>query len=231
MRDAVYEGMARHVAVHWWFVGRRRILEAALEALDLSANARILEVGAGRGGNIPLLRCFGRVTALEPNPKARAWITAKTGISAVDCTLPNTTPLRDSHFDLIAMLDLLEHSEDATSALANLASPLAPGGRFLITATVAAAGLKVSLIRYFNTLLFPAVAASRLALNLSRNRSVDEEGLPPSPINELLAALCAAERHFVLALPMPFGVSLLAVLEAKTDEPVKQALNARDRPT
>jgi SAM-dependent methyltransferase len=240
MREAVYEGMARNESVHWWFVGRRHILEAALEGLNLPANTRILEVGAGTGGNISLLRRFGDVTAIEPNPGARAWIAERTGISALDCNLPNTTPLRGSRFHLIAMLDVLEHIEDATGALANLSQHLSPGGRFLITVpaypflwsshdeslmhfrrytrrslteAATAAGLKVSRVRYFNTLLFPAISAARIVLNLLGNRSVNEEALPPVAVNRMLTKVLAVERHFVLSLPMPFGVSLLAVLE------------------
>jgi SAM-dependent methyltransferase len=249
MRDIVYDGMMRNEATHWWFVGRRRILQAVLQGLNLPGNAGILEVGAGTGGNIPLLRRFGAVTAIEPNAKARASIAAKTGITAVNCSLPDTTPLRGARFDLIAMLDVLEHIEDATAALTNLAEHLTIGGRFLITvpaypflwsthderllhfrrytrgsltATITAAGLKASRMRYFNTLLFPALAAARLALNLSRNRSIDEEALPPSVINRLLAGIFAAERHFVLSVPMPFGVSLLAILETGRHEFAKQ---------
>jgi len=241
MRDAIYEGMARNEAMHWWFVGRRRILRSALESLSLPENARILEVGAGTGGNIPLLCRYGTVTAIEPNPKARAWIAAKTGVAALDCSLPDTTPLRDARFDLIAMLDVLEHIESATSALGALAEHLRPGGKFLITvpayqflwsphdeslrhfrrytqrtlsATVTAAGFNVLRLRYFNTLLFPMVAATRLTLKLFQNRSFNEEGLPPPPINTVLTTLFSAESYFVLSVPMPFGVSLLGILES-----------------
>ena len=235
--------MARNATVHWWFVGRRRILEAALEQLDLPADARILEAGAGTGGNISLLRRFGTVTATEPDPRARAWIAEKTGTTAVDCTLPDTTPLQGTRFDLIVMLDVLEHIEDASSALANLRGNLRPGGRFLVTVpaypflwsphdeslmhfrrytrrslteTATAAGMKISRMRYFNTLLFPVVAATRVVLNLLGNRSVNEETLPPAVVNGILTTLFAAERHFVLSLPMPFGVSLLAVIEPRS---------------
>jgi len=239
MRDLVYEGMAQHEGVHWWFVGRRRILEKALETLALPANARVLEVGAGTGGNIALLQRFGTVSAVEPNPRAQHWLAAKTGLAAIDCTLPDTTPLRGMQFDLIAMFDVLEHIEDAVGALATLASHLSVGGRFLLTvpahpflwsahdeslhhfrrynrktlsSTANAAGLKIIQLRYFNTLLFPAVVAARAVLNLLSLQAVDEERVPPPPLNAVLAAVLTAERHFVLRCPMPFGVSLLAVL-------------------
>ena len=240
MRDAVYEAMAHDETVHWWFLGRRRILQSVLEWLSLPHHARILEIGAGTGGNIPLLSCFGTVTAVEPNPRARAWIAEKTGLAAVDCKLPDVKPLRDAQFDLIAMLDVLEHIEDATGTLRALSRHLASGGRFLVTvpayrflwsshdeslqhfrrytrrtlaATVAEANLSVVRMRYFNTLLFPAVAAVRFVLNVVGAKSIDEVRVPPSPINAVLATLFSAERHFVLTAPMPFGVSLLAVLE------------------
>jgi SAM-dependent methyltransferase len=241
MREAAYEGMGHHEAEHWWFVGRRRILQVALEKLSLPQGARILEVGAGTGGNIPLLQRFGQVTALEPNPRARTWIASKTGVAALDCALPDTVVLGERKFDLIAMFDVLEHIEDATGSLVALRAHLAHGGRLVVTVpayrflwsshdvslhhyrrytrrslsdTVSAAGLQTVCLRYFNTLLFPAVAAARLLLNAIGTNTVNEERMPPPAINAVLARIFASERHFVLPLSMPFGVSLLAVLKA-----------------
>lgn len=240
MEHHEYETMARHEATHWWFVGRRYIIRKALEALALPQSASILEVGAGTGGNLDLLQSFGAVTATEPNQNARAWILARNGMAAIDCTLPDTTPLRGMTFDLIAMLDVLEHLKNPEGALSVLSSHLKPGGRFLITVPayqflwsahddnvhhyrrytrttlateVAAAGLRVRRSRYFNSLLFPAVAATRTVLNLTNVRTYNEGSLPSAFINRLLAAIFGLERHFVLTVPVPFGVSLLAIIE------------------
>jgi len=243
MREAAYESMAHHEAEHWWFVGRRRILEAALDSLALPRNARILEVGAGTGGNIALLQRYGQVTALEPNPRAREWIASRAGISALDCSLPDTRSLQHRQFDLIGMFDVLEHIEDAVGSLVALRAHLADGGKLLLTVpayrflwsshdvalhhhrrytrrsladTVSASGFHTEYIRYFNTLLFPAVAAARVFLNVVGANGVDEERMPPRALNAVLAGIFSLERHFVLPVSMPFGVSLLAVLRLQT---------------
>jgi hypothetical protein len=38
--------------------------------------------------------------------------------------------------------------------------------------------------------------------------------VPPWPINTALTTVFTAERYFALSVPMPFGISLLAVLDS-----------------
>ena len=40
--------------IHWWYRGRRRIVRAELEALDLPATARLLYAGCGGGQSVNL---------------------------------------------------------------------------------------------------------------------------------------------------------------------------------
>jgi len=78
MEATEYRFMAEHEDRHWWFVGRRAVLATLLDGLVLPAGARILEIGCGTGGNLPLLGRYGRVTALEMNGDARAFARQKT---------------------------------------------------------------------------------------------------------------------------------------------------------
>ncbi len=50
---------------HWWYVGRRRILEGVVDSLALPAGAEILDAGCGSGRNLEWLARFGSVTGLE----------------------------------------------------------------------------------------------------------------------------------------------------------------------
>lgn len=143
-----------------------------------------------------MLRRFGTVTATERDPGVRAWIAEKTGTTVVDCTLPDTTPLQRTLFDLIVMLDVLDHIEDASSALGNLR----PGGRFLVTVpaypflwsphdeslmhfrrytqwslteTATGAGMKISRMSYFKYPSYSTTIFQRRTQisNLSKRRS------------------------------------------------------------
>jgi hypothetical protein len=75
------------------------------------------------------------------------------------------------------------------------------------------AGLSEYHIRYFNTLLFPLVAAVRLSRRSAglgvRQRS-DFEDNRPGLINDALAWVFSSESRLRNYLPMPIGVSLVA---------------------
>ena len=80
MDRLIYDRIRELETDHWWFVGRRRILRSLLKRLAPPAGARILEVGCGAGGNVPLLREFGDVKALEPDDESRAYASDRLGL-------------------------------------------------------------------------------------------------------------------------------------------------------
>jgi hypothetical protein len=77
----------------------------------------------------------------------------------------------------------------------------------------------------FNTILFPGIAAVRVARRLARGGAdgahrPDPAGLSsdfsmtkPGPLNDLLAATFSAEAAVLRVLDLPVGVSLLAIAE------------------
>jgi hypothetical protein len=72
-------------------------------------------------------------------------------------------------------------------------------------------GFEVQLLSYFNTLLFPLVAAARIAGKITRKESADDQ-LPGEFVNRTLEKVFGLEASLIGRVPMPFGVSLVAVV-------------------
>jgi SAM-dependent methyltransferase len=226
--------MAEIEDAHWWFAARRRIIASAVERLcRLPAGARILDVGSATGGTLGTLARFGRVVGIELDAEAAAFARSRGAAAVCRARLPEELPFREESFDLVTALDVIEHLDDDRGALAALARALRPGGALLVTvpafqwlwsphddmnhhrrryrraelmARLDAAGLRVEHATYFNTWLFPLLAAARLA----NVKSASGFPLPPRPLNALLRAIFASERALVTRLRLPFGASILA---------------------
>jgi len=239
MDRAAYDRMAEIDRDHWWFVARRGIIARLIERFRPDRRRlRILEVGAGTGSNLDLLRRYGDVEAIEPDDDARAFAEQRSGMKLKSGYLPDV-PLDDSGYDLIVLLDVLEHIPDDVGALRYLSGKLAPGGRLMVTVPASpwmwsahdlahhhqrrytrahlsrvftAAGLRPRYATHFNMLLFPPIAAVRLLGKLT-GREGGDDAMPARPVNAILRGLFGAERHWVARFPMPFGVSMAMVAE------------------
>lgn len=237
MERQVYEEMRALERTHWWFAARREILAAEIARIAPSGGLEILEVGCGTGGNLEMLSRFGRVQAVEPDAEARAYAAERSGLAVHDGLLPDGLPRREGGFDLVAALDVVEHVDDDASAVRALGEVLRPGGHLLITVPayqwmwsehdvrhhhkrrytarqvgdlVAGAGLTVRRVSHFNTVLFPPIAAVRLAGKL-RGKAGDDERQPPPWLNHALKGAFAAEKALLRMGDLPFGVSILAL--------------------
>lgn len=241
MERAIYDRMAEIDGEHWWFAARRRIVAAAIAAYaPQPAPMRMLEVGCGTGSNITMLQRFGHVDAIEPDAPARALASRRGGIAVAGGLLPDGVRLDDGAYDLIVLLDVLEHIPADVASLAVLRAKLAPGGRLLLTVpampwlwsahdvahhhqrrytartlrdALAGGGFRLRHMSHFNCLLMPAIVAIRALNRLLGRTGGDDDGMPPPVLNRLLEAVFAAERHVAVRGALPFGVSLLAVAE------------------
>jgi hypothetical protein len=59
--------------------------------------------------------------------------------------------------------------------------------------------------------LFPLVAAARIVGKAFRKDSADDS-LPSAPVNAILEKIFGLEANFIDRVPMPVGVSLVAVV-------------------
>ncbi len=239
MERVVYDRMAELDERHWWYRARRDILADLIgRRIALPKDARILEIGCGTGHNLAMLGRFGRVDAIEVDGAARAIAARRLGRAVMNAPLPALAGIEDGAYDMIAILDVLEHVEVDEAALAGMAAKLTPGGRILITVpahpwmwsahdvvnhhqrrytkaslrdVIARAGLRLDMLSYFNSLLFPLAAAARVAGRVTGKEDSDD-ALPPRPVNALFEKIFGLERYFLGRLPFPPGVSLAAIV-------------------
>jgi hypothetical protein len=85
-------------------------------------------------------------------------------------------------------------------------------------ALFAAAGLKLVTASYFNTLLFPPIAAIRALKMATGSTAADDDAMPPTPINSLLAGLFGAELTWLKLAPLPVGVSIVVIAQRPASE-------------
>jgi SAM-dependent methyltransferase len=244
MDPRIYSQLRQIEGTHWWFTGRRRIIAAALGRLGTRPRS-VLDVGCGAGTNLELLATLYPASAFVGIDIEREPLTYCRSDRAAPVLQADVRhlPFAAAAFDLITALDTLEHVEDDVAVLEELFRACRPGGTLLLTVPafpflwgnvddlghhyrryrrpdlverVTRAGFSVRLLRFMNYLLFPPIAAVRVASRIGASRRApgtddvrsDFDVVKSGPLNTFLARLFSLEAH-LLNLAPPFGVSLL----------------------
>jgi SAM-dependent methyltransferase len=121
---------------HWWFAGRRRILESFVKEIVARLNVvgrapQILDVGCGTGANLEMLAQFGDAEGVDVSEDALAFCRAR-GLTKVTHGAAERLPYADKSFDLVTALDVIEHLDDDTGGLREMRRVLRPDGRALL---------------------------------------------------------------------------------------------------
>ncbi len=184
---------------HWWYRGRRRIIDVLMHQLDLAPGAEILDAGCGSGRNMVDLARLGTVTGLELADTSVARARSRGVGDIVQGTL-EAMPFEADRFDLAVSLDVIEHLDDDRAALGELRRVVRPGGILLVTVpayqwlwsehdvvnhhrrrytrrtlvdAAAGAGWEPAATTHFNGLLLPAAVAHRGLLRLRRRGATE----------------------------------------------------------
>ncbi len=225
---------------HWWHRARRQIILTLLSKYVPNGQQNILDVGCGPGETMSYLERFGRVMGIDVSDEAVRFCKGR-GHEDILCASAENLPIKDESFSLITMLDVLEHIEDDTKVLYELARICKPNGVILLTTPayqflwgdideickhkrrytalelsekLQAAGLHIEKMSYMNALLLPVTWLSRRL----RAMTVKDGSLQspfdksyPAWLTSILELLFKIEAIFLKSWNLPFGVSIICV--------------------
>lgn len=221
----------------------RAILRETFGALPTTDRRVIVDVGCGTGAMLGMLTEFGEVRGLEPSPfaveecKRRYGNEVTVRVGSIPDDLDSVCPA-----DVVTAFDVIEHLDDDVAALRAIRECLVPEGLFVCTVPayqwmwsrhddlnhhkrrytkgllaehLGAADFQIQRLTYFNTLLFPPIAAVRVLQRLAPKKGAREGrsdfALSPPRMNEFLTRTFGMEARIIRRRSLPLGVSLLAV--------------------
>ena len=149
MNPEEYGRMHKLETSYWWFAGRRaivsRLLQEALSTRTKSAGEiNLLDLGCGTGANLPTVSDVvsgdggtpgGRVVALDYSPLALEFAQQHLGELPISLLRGDATrlPFASNSFDIVTMLDVLEHVENDAASVQEIFRVLKPGGAFVLS--------------------------------------------------------------------------------------------------
>lgn len=226
---------------HWWFVGRRAILESFLartvESIrNPNSQIRILDVGCGTGANLEMLKQFGESEGVDVSDDALEFCRKK-GLK-VHKGLAEELPFEDETFDLVTALDVVEHLDDDVAGLKEMLRVLKTGGKTLIfvpafmwlwgvqddisnhrirytrqqiVERLEKAGFTIERATYANITFFAPILAGRVLMKLTGIKPESENNVNVSALNGFFGKIFSSEKYWLKNANFPFGVSIVIV--------------------
>jgi len=220
---------------HWWWRAREDALMQVLERhLPRHRPLRLLDIGCGDGLFFDRLETFGEVEGVEPD----AQLVTPTGVRAAKIhTVPFDSKLQLAPgYDVLLMLDVLEHLDNPHEALRCAHDLLAPEGALVVTVPALYAlwtnhdVINHHRARYRQRTLFPLLRGAgftlveskywyqwtvpaKLATRVVECLSHVQPSLPRVPwpwVNQVLYRISRMEQQTIGAGGVPFGSTLMA---------------------
>jgi SAM-dependent methyltransferase len=242
MNPDEFDALARIEEKHWFYSGKREIVRRWLTRVAPSCDGGILvDVGAGTGLFAVEMQQRYRVTAVDPDSNALRLLQNRANLPTIAASA-NDLPFRSGSVTAVTALDVIEHIDDDRGAVTEFTRIVVPNGIIILTVPAlpslwsewdvalhhyrrytrdslrcVLAGLPVEIcyLNYMNTFALAPIWAYRTARRVGFRPSGNrlEDRVPPEPINGLLRKLFVSPALW--NVPMPAGVSLIAVLRRK----------------
>lgn len=237
MKKYLYEDLYQLEDKHWWHISKRRAVHKLIEKYNTKEKPKILDIGCGTGKNMEELQNLGSIYGLDSSSEALRFC-KKRGLNNLILGSAEKTSLKNNSFDIITILDVLEHTED-NKTLKEMHRILKKDGLIIITVpafswlwskwdkvlhhkrrytTAKLRGIltanefsPVKITYLYSFLVFPALIIRKVKEKITKEFYPSDFKLSNPLLNLLLNNLSRLEFLFTEKFSIPFGTSILIV--------------------
>lgn len=243
MDNIEYFRMYNNQKSHWWYTTKRAYLHAILLNLVQTKNNKILDVGCGSGANIPALKKFGSVSAVDQSPHAIR-LAKLAGVQSARYARAQELPYKKSVFDIVTILDVLYHKKIPHEAvvLKEIYRVLKPNGFIILTSCahqflygpydvathgkkryskkeledlVSCSGFQTIKSSYLYMTMFPVFVVYRMLQKVNVFSDINSSHSSNVVLNAILSFVGKLEANLLPLISFPFGSSLLIIGQKK----------------
>lgn len=224
---------AGNSADYFWFKGKTDLVRNFMQKKCAGkTDLKILNIGAGTGDDLKVLQKFGKNYVIDIDEAALAYIPkelCEDKQKADACALP----YEDNFFDVVISCDCFEHIENDIKAISEVHRVLKPNGILIFTVPafqslysshdkaldhfrryskktigIALSAFSKKRFYFWNTLLFPAAATTRL-LRKNAKPKVDNPQMGKF-MNSVMYKILKVDNFLIRKnLSMPAGLSIV----------------------
>ena len=250
MEKYLYKDLAQLEDSHWWHISKRETVSNLMKRFyrslrsfqnDKKLKPRILDIGCGTGRNVIEFSKFGQVWGIDNSKEAIKFCKQK-GLKNVGLGSSDKTGFGSETFDVVTLLDVLEHVEEGKT-LFEIKRILKKDGVLIITVpafswlwsqwdvvlhhkrrytkeslakVLLKNGFKVQKISYMYSFLVLPVLVVRFIKSLFFKENYGSDFELSSPvINKLFLGISRIERAVIMKYQLPVGTSLICVASLK----------------
>lgn len=234
----IYDIDSKVERFHWWFVGRRKLLNSILKSLNLKKNTITIDAGCGVGSNLKVISESGlNVIGIDNSLYALSIINKELNVPLL-CGDINMLPLRSNSVGIVIAMDILEHLENDSKVIKEIYRVLKRNGVLFLTvpafnflwglqdkvskhkrrytkkeiiSKLTKNGFKVSKSSYFNFFLFFPIFLGRCLIKILNFKIRSENEINYPIINFYLKVIFSLEPLILNYFSFPFGVSIFCV--------------------
>lgn len=225
---------------HFWRISKRKlVLEWMDRYLPPARSRKVLDIGGACSLISQQLARFGEVTVVEPDHESVLLARSELGVNAIVGSLPHGVDVA-GQFDVITLLDVLEHIDDDLESLRAIKRLLNDRGTLVLTVpayqwlwsehdlalhhrrrysrarlrkSLGLSGFHVARVSYYTSFLLPAVVIQRLGSRLRRSSAEPSYRVrvPNRALNSALGVVMSLERWLLRHVNLPCGSSLIAI--------------------
>lgn len=240
MRNDLYGDMYETESHHFWHIAKREYVEMMIKKYTEKKVKNILDIGCGTGKNMEELSKIGTVFGVDSSSEALGFC-KKRGIVRLKKGFAEKIPYESERFDVVTILDVLEHVNDK-GAVTEMERVLKKKGIVIITVPAfpwlwsrwdeilghKKRYTKETLLTLFNEkkwevkkisyihsfLVVPTLIIRAIKTKQKKEYASDFQLMNPF-INGILHSISLLEQMVVKRYDMPFGTSLLCVIQKK----------------